>query len=242
MKKILLLSLISTGALIASPATLFEVSPDAYNKQVFTVGFNTMDNFSTNLTPNDPKSYGDNFGFQLSNKATLTKFGYKAGEIYWRGTGGYNFGVSNNANLIEAEIGSGISFDLSALYINIDLAGNYTNRSIRKSTSGITTGTNSNNTSSQSSTGYSGSIGGGIPLGKIDIGLFYEYGKGSDYINSTEKSSYSSIGYKIPITYKNHKNIVTSFIFSSSNEKYTDIPTKTRNSSALIGISWLYNN
>lgn len=225
---------------MASPATLFEVSPDAYGKQVFTVGFDSNDNTSTlDLNSTSNKSFGDNFGFQLSNKATLKKLGYKAGEIYWRGTAGYNFGISNNLNTIKAEIGTGVSFDLNFLYVNFDISGNYLNRSSGSSSSGSTK-------ISQNVTGYSGSIGAGIPLGKIDIGAFYEYGNVNDYINATEKASFTRSGYKFPLTYRNYKDISTSLIFASSVDTYNDTASsnkiKNTNNSAIISFSWLYNN
>jgi hypothetical protein len=241
MKKIILsgiLSSIITSTLLASPPSLLEVSPDSYGKQVFTVGFN-----SNSSTPNDTNitSYkiGDNVGLQLSNKATVKKLGYELGEWYWRGTGSYNLGISKDYQNIYAEIGTGLSFNMDLFYTFVDISGFYINNTYGSSDSLTGEKTSINGT------GYSGSVGIGIPLGeKLDIGAFYEYGQGQKSFDSTEKNKYVESNIKIPITYKLSRYISTSINYKYGITDYNDLatPVNVKSDSVFFGWSWLYNN
>ena len=241
MKKIILsgiLASIITSTLLASPPSLLEVSPDSYGKQVFTVGFNSNSN-----TPDDSaiisSKMGDNIGIQLSNKATVKKLGYEAGEWYWRGTGSYNLGVSEDKQNIYAEIGTGLSLNMNLIYTFIDISGFYINNTYGSSDS--LTGEKK----SINGTGYSGTIGMGIPLGdKLDIGAFYEYGQGQKSFDSTNKNNYIESNIKVPITYKLSRYISTTLSYSHGVTDYNNLttPVSVKSDSIFIGWSWLYNN
>lgn len=240
-KKIILSGIllsIATSALLASPPSLLEVSPDSYGKQVFTVGFNSNENIPDDTTIIGSK-LGDNIGIQLSNKATVKKLGYELGEWYWRGTGSYNLGISKDNQNIYAEIGTGLSFNMNLIYTVFDISGFYVNNTYGSSDS--LTGKKS----SINGIGYSGTIGMGIPLtDKLDIGTFYEYGQGQKSFDSTNKNNYVETNIKVPLTYKLSRYISTSMSYTHGVTDYNNLatPVSVKSDSVFIGWSWLYNN
>jgi opacity protein-like surface antigen len=241
MKKILrigTLLLASSSFLSASPATLYEIAPKNYNKQVFTFG---IDSFSERQQIDGAESrtnLGSSLAFNIANKATLKKLDYKAGEFYWRGKGYYGLDFNEQTSSFGLEIGTGLSYNLSLFYTNLDLGGRYTYKKLYiEDTQGGEVETNDKGTELF----VSGTI--GFPISKkIHIGVMGEYAKGSvDFADSVNKD-YNRYTIGLPISYNIYSDIAVDLTYSFSTRESEDKTFDVDQNKIFLGVSWSYPN
>lgn len=236
MKKILLSSLAAlTLGIVSANAemnNLSEVSPLNFNKQVFAVSMG-MSQYS--IGDSDINSYGDSLQLVLSNKATLHKFFYKTGEIYWRGQLGYDFPLSGSNYALNADIGVGMTLNFDHFYLNGEVAGVYSS----------VTNNDIDNTVSNFYPEFTAGI--GIPIGKnFEIGAFGTYYQTTaQNVNVANSPEYdiSVARFSIPVTYKADKDIFINFKYSTSVTSVDQVSNLDINQDKFtIGIAWQYDN
>lgn len=227
LSKILLATTLVGTAALAAPASLSEVSPKNYGKQVFGLSLGTEEGESVSY-PALNKDRGDIWKISISNKATLNKFNFSKGEWYWRGEGSYGLGGSDNASSMNFEVGTGVSYNLEVVYPVIDIAYQYETR------------TNDSDLDFKQ-TGWEQTTGFGIPITKkIETGVFYKYSAGTiSHDSITNDLDYTAKGFYIPITYNAHKDIAITFSYSQSDYEL-DAGGDYETEALKIGISWQY--
>jgi hypothetical protein len=246
MKKTLLSLISAVYVLNASPTSLVEVSPDSYGKQAFTLAVDSYGQGYDNLTIKDMNIGSSDIGITLANKATLKNFGYQKGEMYWRGSGEFNLGQSQ-PNMLLVNLATGVSLNLRALYVYGEVFGGYKSVSGKSDTSSTTT--IQTTPPSVDSFPYGASVGFGIPLGKLEVGLGYErtYGKAAIEDINQVKINFKTIesGFVVPVTYSLNRSIKLSMSYRSSNLSASEnniLGPQAKTSKALIGLTWIYNN
>jgi len=241
---LLLLGSLNLNAGQIGQLSLFEVSPDSYGKQVFSIGFDTYatkneNNFENKNSLNEDQDYFDNLNIVLSNKATLKKFGYEKGEIYWRGTGNFGFDFNNDAVIAGAEIGFGMLNNFNYFYTGLDISGEYQSFNYTSDNADDTT-----ETDTASQTGLTGSFTIGKRItNKLDIGLLagYEIGK-IDIGNYND--NYSKTIFSGMFSYKQYREITVNVKGTYSelkSDNVTDYYFDIKEFRAMVSFSWRYN-
>jgi hypothetical protein len=237
--KFTLFSGLIASSLYAGPGqlSLYEISPDSYGKQNFTVGFDT---YSTEAKYNENNNSNSLYGNQdylnsinivMSNKATLKKFGYERGEIYWRGTGTLGFDLENDNSIVGFELGVGLSYNFKYFYTAADIAGEYI---------GFIYNDKDINNGNERYLKSTFTIGKKI-LRKVDLGIFSGYDIGSMKVDNidTELNGYRG---GLLITYHSYKDITHNIKLTYSKKESNDIDFSLEESRIMYSFTWKYKN
>ena len=243
----IILSVLTASSLFGDQLSLFEVSPKTYGKQVFSIGLESFQNQNLDTDKTGVK-FLKNISIVLSNKATLLKYGYERGELYWRGTANLGFDLDNDGTITGFEVGAGTLNNFNFFYTGLDISAKY-NSFNYKTTSTTTSGSSNTATTQEDSDKVSnydflGTATIGFPITKkIDIGFLGSYGFGNVNIDkSSINENYKKTVGGVILSYNQYRSITinTKYTYSILNSENDNFNIKE--DKVLLTFSWKYNN